>query len=75
MNRNAIRALRVAIPGLVLTVGLITAAIVSASAQDLQAEVRKTKPPFSELELKPASISFAEINLSDAVVTTSRVSR
>jgi hypothetical protein len=72
MTRNTIRAARVAIVGLVLTVTLITGGVVSALAQDVQPQAKKTPTPFREMKISPASLAFAPITFGTTAASQAR---
>ncbi len=72
MNCYAGRTLRVAVLGVVFTIALITGVVISAVAQNVQPEAKKTPTPFSEMKIAPASLAFKKVTFGKTVDSESK---
>ncbi len=71
-SRKKIRVGAIASLGLVLAVALIMGAVVSASAQGVQPEAKKTPTPFSEMKVAPASLAYKQITFGKTGASESK---
>jgi hypothetical protein len=72
MNCYVGRTLRVAVLGVVFTIALITGAVVSALAQNVQPEAKRTPTPFSEMKVAPASLAFKKVTFGKTAASESK---